>query len=149
MTSAELDVRRSNYQLIEKELYNYDQSVQELEEYFAEEKAIYYPGKGINATGIIPKNAKSDPTGQQGLKLAGHHISTAVMRETARRVRAIDWAYNTLPESHKKLIKLKYWSRRRSNPDRLAMELKIDRATYFRWRNEIVALIAERLGWKI
>ena len=143
-------IRRQNFRTLEAELINYHQSKKQLAEYVANLQTITLPGRPIDETGISPTGGMpGDPTARQAIKLAEAHEMIGVMQEMARRVEAIEWALGRLSEGHRKLVKLYYWSPTYYSPERVAEELHIGRPTFFRWRKQIVRLIAQRLGWKV
>ena len=143
-------IRRLNFRIIEAEIVNYHQSKKQLSEYVANLQTITFPGRNMDETGITPKGGMpGDPTARQAIKLAEAHEMVGVMQEMARRVEAIEWALGRLTDGHRKLAKLYYWSQTYYSPERVAEELHIGRPTFFRWRKQIVRLIAQRLGWKI
>lgn len=143
-------IRRQNFRTLEAELINYHQSKKQLAEYVANLQTITLPGRPIDETGISPTGGMpGDPTARQAIKLAEAHEMVGVMQEMARRVEAIEWALGRLSEGHRKLVKLYYWSPTYYSPERVAEELHIGRPTFFRWRKQIVRLIAQRLGWKV
>lgn len=62
---------------------------------------------------------------------------------------AIDSICSALPEDRKMIIQLKYWTRpQRLTWEGIALEVGISRITAIRWLNEIVNLIAEKIGWR-
>lgn len=143
-------IRRLNFRIIEAEIVNYHQSKKQLSEYVANLQTITLPGRNMDETGITPKGGMpGDPTARQAIKLAEAHEMVGVMQEMARRVEAIEWALGRLTENHRKLVKLYYWSPKYYTPDGIARELNSDRRTFFRWKRQIVHLIAQRLGWKV
>lgn len=143
-------VRRMNFRTIEAEIINYHQSKKQLAEYIDNLQTITFPARRIGDTGITSKGGMpGDPTARQAIKLAEAHEMIGVMQEMALRVEAIEWALSRVSEGHRKLVRLYYWSPKYYTPDGIAAELNVSRRTFFSWRNHIVRLIAQRLGWRV
>jgi len=70
------------------------------------------------------------------------------LRELERITEAIETVYQSLDTERKKLIRLKYWTKPQTLTwEGIALKLNVSRATVFRWREEVVNAIAEKLGW--
>ena len=59
---------------------------------------------------------------------------------------AISETYENMPNEHKKVIKLKYWSHNKFTWDRLADECKMHKNTAYKIRREFINVIAIKLG---
>lgn len=136
------DIKRANFRLIEKELYHYKIRKSELEEMKA---AIIESG---GQPEIPIDTGPGDPTYAKVAKLQ----SSGVILETERRIKAIEWALGvverTQDSARLKLIQMKYFEQRFTDRG-TQEELGISERTFYRWRREFIALIADRLGWEI
>lgn len=142
MKKPRSQVGKDNFRLIETELKNYRRSKLDLRE--IEETIIYgsTTGSEIRGTDI------SKPTEQKAIKM----YSSAYIRELNRRIEAIEYGVNTFKASgnQKKVqfLELKYFDDR-YNDFGVMMKLDINNGMFYRWRKEIVELIAIRLGWRL
>lgn len=73
-----------------------------------------------------------------------------LQREQMERVvEAIEYVTINLPPERVKLIKLYYWTKPQLLTwEGIAQQLNCNRATAIRWRDETVASVAARLGWR-
>ncbi|WP_088104778.1 hypothetical protein [Halalkalibacter urbisdiaboli] len=57
--------------------------------------------------------------------------------------------YNQLDETHKKIIKMRYWNGRNgASWERIAVECNLGERTVYRYRDAIIEAIAEKVGWR-
>ena len=84
----------------------------------------------------------SDTTASTALQLATHRQLSNI-RETAS---AIETVYNELPQDYKKLVHLRYWSKRNLKWDLIANECHVSVRQALRWRDSIVLATSELLG---
>lgn len=90
-------------------------------------------------------NLPSDPTANLATMLADDRF----LKELERFAQAVEYVYNMSTDEHKQLIRLKYWTKPQTKTwDGIALEMKAGRTTIFRWRNEIIQAMGERLGWR-
>lgn len=135
-------VEQANFKMIESELYSYKDTLQYIAD--KEDEILNSTGGGseIRGTDI------SDITGSKALRLISHKE----LAECRRRVRAIDASIEILKqgsESKKyELVKLKYFDKRLTDYG-IIKELYISRRTFYRWRREIIELIAYQLGCRV
>ena len=85
----------------------------------------------------------SDPTFNKTMKL----LTCKRINQMYKTTYVIGNVVWSLPPDKQRLIKLKYWT----NPQEytntgIAIQLHIDRATYFRWLNDILELIGRDMG---
>jgi RinA family phage transcriptional activator len=136
-------LKKATFKHIEAELYCYHDTLKEIQMIrnnimFCREDVDENVGGGRSS---LP----GKPTESIATRLATHK-RLAQLEEIAN---AIERVYTQLPETHQKLIRLKYWTRPQTLTwDGIANELHIGRMTAFRWRNEIIYAIAEVLGWR-
>lgn len=133
---------KQNFKLIELELKNYQNSKKELKE--IEDSIIYSSGNGSEIRGT----EISDITANKAIKL----VSNVYMREIARRIEAVEYAIDVFKSTGQpkkvEFIKLKYFENKYNNYG-VMMKLGIESSQFYRWRKELIELIAYRLGWRI
>ena len=89
-------------------------------------------------------NEPSDPTG----RLATRLVTDKRLNELERIQKTILEVYESLETGPKKMVQLKYWARPQTKTwEGISQDLHVHRATAFRWRDEIVKAIADKLGW--
>lgn len=135
-------IEKSNIKMIEAELYCYYESKKQLE-LLREEIIESTPSQEISV-----KSSPGDPTQTKAIKL----VNNREIIEMERRLKAIDKAIEILKtnnESRKyELLKMKYFERRYTDVG-ICMELGISERTFYRWRREIIELIANFLGCRV
>lgn len=135
------NVFRSNFRLIEAELYNYNETLAEIEE---EKKDII----DTSPSELSSKSGPGKPTESKAVRMA---TSKAIL-EAERRTKAIADVLKMLEACNEpnklKLLKLKYFENKYTDMG-IQDELNIGRATFYRWRKEIIEMIAHRLGWRV
>ena len=108
---------------------------------------------------VIPgRGGISDPTSEKAIKAYLYWQQTKnslVMLEIERRIKAIEYTIWLLHETDYpdgkakyKFLKEKYFEKRLSERQ-LLEEIGISRTTAWRWKKEIVGIVAQRLGWVI
>jgi RinA family phage transcriptional activator len=128
-------ISRAVFRYVEHELFNYaetKQQIKELQQNIIESTPF---AETIPGGGHI-----SDPTARKAIKLV---TSTAIAR-MERNVRAIDRAMKLLPEQHQMLFELKY--QQGKSMARVCDEIPASERSYFRWRKEIVEVVAREMG---
>lgn len=137
-----MNIKRANFKMIEAELYCYHESKKQLE-LLREEIIESTPSQEISV-----KSSPGDPTQTKAIKL----VNNREIIEMERRLKAIDKAIEILKtnnESRKyELLKMKYFERRYTDIG-ICMELGISERTFYRWRREIIELIANFLGCRV
>ncbi|GAK08989.1 DUF722 domain-containing protein [Geomicrobium sp. JCM 19038] len=68
------------------------------------------------------------------------------MNHLKEMVHVVEQVYDRLDDTQKKMIQLRYWSKRGANWEYIAEECFISRRTAFNYRKEIVGAIASKLG---
>ncbi len=137
-----MNIKRANFKMIEAELYCYHESKKQLE-LLREEIIESTPSQEISV-----KSSPGDPTQTKAIKL----VNNREIIEMERRLKAIDKAIEILKtnnESRKyELLKMKYFERRYTDVG-ICMELGISERSFYRWRREIIELIANFLGCRV
>lgn len=130
---------RTYSQLIELELYHYKDTKLELEDYKLDLEDLQA------RTESIGRNTIANPTQARAIRV----LTSIAIRETERRIAAIEYAIKVLSLSSEprklKLLEMKYFEKT-YNDLAIQQELFIEQATFYRWRKEIIQLVAERLG---
>ena len=137
----EKQLKRTNFKLIELELYCYHESKRELE--LLRESIL--EGSSQNEDGIRGSGI-SDVTGNKAIKLA----SSKELLEIERRLRAIEESLDIIKQDPQRyeLLKMKYFDKKYTDTW-IWMELDMSDRTFYRWRREIIELIGSRLGWRV
>lgn len=135
-------IEKMNFKMIEIELYNYHETLKEIQ---GERLEILEASPSVE---VSSKMAIGKPTESKAVKL----LSSKALMEAERRINAISAVLNQLEcmgEVDKiKLIKLKYFDRKHTDMG-VWSELNIGQATFYRWRKELIELIALKLGWRV
>jgi len=128
--------------MIEVELYCYEESKEQLE-LLRKEIIESTPSYEVNV-----KTSPGDPTQAKAIKL----VNSREIIEMERRLKAIDKAIEILKTSNEprkyELLRMKYFERRYTDVG-ICMELGISERTFYRWRREIIELIANFLGCRV
>ena len=130
-----MKLSRAVFRYIEHELYNYEITLQDMEN--IQSNIIEAPPlrETVPSTGHI-----SDPTARKGIELV---TNTALVRMT-RTVAAIEKALARLSDNHRALFNLKY---RQDLPwQQVCQELPTSERSYFRMRRELVQMVALEMG---
>lgn len=86
-----------------------------------------------------------DPTGRMATRLT----TSRQLSYLTEIVEAIEQVYEALPESHKKLARLRYWNtNNKLTWDIIAGEIHVSRRQAIYWRDEIIQATMEVLGWR-
>lgn len=136
-----MSIEKSNFKLIEAELYGYEDTKRELE--LMEEEII--EGSPYQEV-AVQSGTTGDSTASKAMKLT----SSRELLEIRRRINAIDKAIDVLQQdgAKYKLLKMKYFERKYTDIG-IMNELHIGNNTFYRWRREIVKLVGSYLGWRI
>lgn len=95
-------------------------------------------GGGVNSVRNI-----SDTTADTAIRLC---VDEDINRLN-NRMREIERVYNALPDNHKKLVRLRYWSRNNERTwEGIAMQLEISKRQALRWRDQIMQATIEVMG---
>lgn len=139
---AKSKLRKGTFKHIEAELYDYHESLKRIKE--RKEEIMYSSSLDENKGGANSARVPNSPTE----RIATMLVMDKRLRELERITEAIETVYQSLDVERKKLIRLKYWTKPQTLTwEGIALKLNVSRATVFRWREEIVNTIAEKLGW--
>lgn len=128
------------FQHIESEIFRYHETKKEVNRLRQE---IMYGKPFDENIGGGRSNLPGDPTGN----IATAVVTNRKLQNMERFVHAIETVYEQSTDEHKRLIRLKYWTKPQTRTwEGIAQELNVGRMTAFRWRKEIVYAIAELLG---
>lgn len=126
---------------IESEIFDYTDTVKRIQE---RREEIMMNASTDENVGGGKSNIPSRPTEQLATRL----VADLHLGELQRIAGAIEHVYNLCDDDRKKLIRLKYWTRPQTKTwDGIAQELNIGKRQAYRWRDEIVQAIGEKLGW--
>lgn len=135
-------LRRGTFKHIEAELYDYHETIRRIKE--RKEEIMYSSSLDENKGGANSARVPNSPTE----RIATMLVMDKRLRELERITEAIETVYQSLDVERKKLIRLKYWTKPQTLTwEGIALKLNVSRATVFRWREEVVNAIAEKLGW--
>lgn len=139
-------ISKGAFRHVESELYAYPDTKREIEQIRLEIQHPYERTEDVNI--VKGKNSvkqPGDPTGRTATALA----TNRKLEQLERIVEVIDSVVDKLPDEKKELMRLWYWSQPRTLTwDGVALQIGKDRSTVIRWRNNIVRLIAEKMGWR-
>jgi len=136
-----MNLNKDYYRYIERELYNYRNSSKELKE---------IQDDIINASPSpsgerVQSSTLSDETATKAIRLT----SNARLSQLERTMKGIETGIRVLKgdgEQNKyKLLEMKYFDCEYTDK-RIAMELNISDKTYYRWKNQIIHLMAIFIG---
>lgn len=135
-------LRRGTFKHIEAELYDYHETIKRIKE--RKEEILFSSSVDDNKGGANSARVPNSPTE----RIATMLVMDKRLRELERITEAIETVYQSLDTERKKLIRLKYWTKPQTLTwEGIALKLNVSRATVFRWREEVVNAIAEKLGW--
>lgn len=132
-------MKRAVFRYVEAELYDYPFTKRELESLrldIIEEG----PDPGRIVVGD-QKRRVTDPTYSKTARL----LTNRRLKRMEETVRAIERVLERLPADKRRLVELKYFRCRLSNPG-VAHALNVSLRTFYRWREEVVAAVAVELG---
>lgn len=145
MTSA-IKPTQITFKKVESEWYNYHNTLKEIAR-LREEIMNPYEEEPDDPT--IVKGASSvRDTSSPTEKIASRLVTSKQLSYLEEITKSIERVYNALPEDYKKLVRVRYWGKRKISWDEIAAELHVHRSTAIRWRNEIVQATIELLGWR-
>jgi RinA family phage transcriptional activator len=140
---GELKLRKHAFKHVEAELFSYHETRKEIIR--MKNEILYCSQSRDENVGGSRSGTTSDPTGRTATLLVSHKQLDHLQSITD----AIESVYNRLPEDKKRLVNLYYWTKPQPLTwEGVAQKLNCNRATAFRWRDEIVWAISQKLGWR-
>jgi len=136
-----IKLRTGTFKHIEAELFDYHDTLKRIKERTQELMSDPAKEEGMPSSPTLPSSTTE--------RYATRLVMDRQLQEYERVASAIEYVYNICDEKRKRLIQLKYWTKPQYKSwDGIALDLEISRATAFRWRDEIVQAVGERLGWR-
>lgn len=136
-----MKLNKQYYGHVEHELYNYKHNKEELEELIDD----IINSSGSPAGERVQTSLLSDETGTKALKL----VSNARIKRLEETINSVETAIRILKVDAEpgkyKLLQLKYFDCQYTDR-RIAEELCISIETYYRWKRQIVTLVAMYMG---
>lgn len=127
---------------VEKELYDYHRTKREIDRLRDE---ILYASGERDDNADIRSGRIGDPTGQRATVLA----MNPSLEHMEAVVSAIDAVLHILEEPQKQLVLMYYWTRNAKYTwVGIGGKIGVHEKTARRWRDDIVAAIAEKMGWR-
>ncbi|NPV72130.1 MAG: transcriptional regulator [Firmicutes bacterium] len=133
-------MNRAVFRYVEAELYDYPWTKQEIARLRVD---IALEGSGVEAALLaqhVSGGQQADPTLAKTIRL----LTNRRLKRMEETVAAIERVYDRLPPEKQRLVDLKYWQRYSNLA--VATRLHISRATFYRWRAEVVTAVAVELG---
>lgn len=134
-------LKPATFKHIEAELYAYHETRKEIQR--IREEIINGSALDENIGG-----SRGNEPGRPTERIATRLVTDRRLRNLEEVVEAIDSVYNSLPENHQKMVRLKYWSSRHLSWGRIAEECHVHPNTMTRMRRDVIYMIAEKLGWR-
>ncbi|MEY8732097.1 transcriptional regulator [Peribacillus frigoritolerans] len=136
-------LKKPTFKHIESELYSYHETLKEIQ--FLRNNIMFTKENDDENVGGGRRSYISSPTEQIGTRLATHKR----LNKLEEIANAIEKVYTGLPEDYRKLIELKFWSKPQIyTMDGVAGKLHVSKRQAMRWRDEIIQITAEVLGWR-
>jgi RinA family phage transcriptional activator len=139
MRTAITNLSKAAFKHIESELYYYQDTLKEITRL---QREIMFDKGPVDESGI-----RSLEVGRPTERIATRLLSHKRLRNLEEMVAAIEYAFNALSEDHQKVIRTKYWSKKRLNWDDVSVQCSMHRNTAMKLRKDVVYLIAEKIGW--
>lgn len=141
--TTKLKLRTATFKHIESELYNYQETIKEIQK--LRNDIMFATGSDDENVGGGRSSEPGRPTERIATKLTSH--KTLIQLEEI--VSAIQKVYVALTKDHQTLIEMRYWTKPQTLTwDGLAEKLHVSKRQALRWRDKIVEEIAKNLGWR-
>lgn len=134
------ELSRAAFKHIEAELYAYHDTVKEIDRLRRE---IMF-GKSLDDN--VGGGRSSEP-GRPTERIVTRLLTHKRLRNLEEMAEAINYVYEALSDDHKKLIRTKYWSRKRLSWDDVSIQLCMHRNTAMKLRRDVIYMIADKIGW--
>jgi RinA family phage transcriptional activator len=136
-------LRKGTFQHVESELFAYHETRREILR--LKNDILHGSASDDENVGGGRSNIPGDPTGKTAVLLTSHKR----LEQLQAIVDAIESVVGSLELDKQKLIKLRYWTRPQTLTwEGIANEVYVSRRTAMYWREEIVRMIAEKIGWR-
>jgi RinA family phage transcriptional activator len=136
-------LRKGTFQHVESELFAYHETRREILR--LKNDILHGSASDDENVGGGRSNIPGDPTGKTAVLLTSHKR----LEQLQAIVDAIESVVGCLEPDKQKLIKLRYWTRPQTLTwEGIANEVYVSRRTAMYWREEIVRMIAEKIGWR-
>lgn len=133
-------LKPSTFKHIEAEIASFHETEKEIEK---RREEIMFPTMSEELVGG-KSNLPSDNVGNLATRL----VMDRRLSELERIRDAIQTVYDSLEDKPKQMLRMRYWAKHNAKTwDGIAHEIDVGRMTVFRWRNEIVKAVADKLGW--
>ena len=138
-----IKLRKATFQHVESEMYAYHETRREIIR--LKNEILYGKGNEDENTGGGRSSLPGDPTGMTAVLLVSHKR----LEQLQAVVNAIELVVNGLPDGHKELVKLKYWTKPQTLTwDGIAHKLHVSKRQALRWRDEVVQMVGDKIGWR-
>ncbi|MGN8647902.1 transcriptional regulator [Gracilibacillus sp. HCP3S3_G5_1] len=141
-----IELQKSTFKKIEAEWFNYHHTLREIatlreaiENPFDEDPEEVNIVKGANSV-----REPGDPTGRIATRLS----TNKQLKYLTEITDVIKQVYDALPDDYRKMVELRYWSKQKITWESIASEVGVSERQARRWRNEIVKITADQLGWR-
>jgi len=136
-----MNLNKAYYSYVEHELYNYKNNLKEVHE--IEDEIIN--ASPVQSGDRVQSSTLSDETANKAIKLT----TTTRLVTMRRNINGIETGMRILEadreDRKRKLLKMKYFDSQYTDT-RIAFELDISIETYYRWKRQIVTLMAMYMG---
>jgi len=130
-------MKKSVFRYIEAEIYDYPETVKEIEQLREEIMEGGQQEERIQ----VQSSRQSDPTATRATRL----LMDKRLRRLEEVSHAIKRVYDALPREKRRLVEMKYWEKRYTKSG-IAEALHISEMTFYRWRRQIVLAIGGEIG---
>ncbi|WP_067841726.1 transcriptional regulator [Amphibacillus sediminis] len=141
----DLKITKQTFKKVEAEWMNYHHTLKEIKRL---EEDVFNPYQEVwdrdENIGGGQANIIRDPTQSTVIRLSKHKQ----LNYLKDIVRAIDTVYQQLSKEYQAFVQIRYWSNRKLTWDGIADQCYISKRQAMRWRDEIVKITIEVLGWR-
>lgn len=141
--STRVDLKPATFKHIEAELYGYPDTKKEIQKRRQELMTTSEPDENVGAG----KNSYRTP-GRPTEQIATRLTTDRKLRNLEEIVEAIESVYDQASNDHRAIIETGYWNRRGRTWEEVANACHMHRNTARKYRHEIIALVAEKVGWQ-
>ncbi|NIK10907.1 transcriptional regulator [Alkalibacillus almallahensis] len=143
-----IKLSKQTFKKIEAEWFNYHQTLKEIA-MLREEIHNPHIEQTDDERLVIEGNKSTFEPSSPTEKIATRLTTNKQLNYLCEVTDAIEQVYQALPHHHQKLVRVRFWSKNRNLTwDGIAEELNVSRRQAIRWRDEIIHLTNEVLGWR-